>query len=342
MIAGPCSAETPEQVLETALALAEDPRVLAFRAGVWKPRTRPGSFEGMGEAALPWLVEVQQQTRLPVIVEVGRATHVEAALKAGITWFWIGARSTANPFTVQEIADALAGLDVPVLIKNPVNPDLDLWIGAVERVRAAGIQKLAVIHRGFASTAKSEFRNPPEWYLPIEFRRRLPEIPMLVDPSHMGGKWELLPSLSQKAMDLGFDGLMVETHPRPTEAWSDARQQITPAAFRQLLDQLVIRQTHSDDQEYLNRIESLRARLDEMDRDILTSLAYRMELVREIGELKRANNVTVLQLERWNRVVSMLQTLGERLGLDRQDVLKLYELIHDASIRTQEEIVNRG
>lgn len=340
IIAGPCSAETEDQVLATAHALARDPRVSAFRAGIWKPRTRPGTFEGLGERALPWMQRVKQETGLKLTAEVATAAHVEQALAYGIDILWIGARTTVNPFSVQEIADALRGVNVPVIIKNPVNPDLELWLGAVERIYNAGINQLAVIHRGFATYSKTVYRNAPEWNLPIEFRRRLPEIPMLNDPSHITGKSEMLLQVGQKALDLGMDGLMIETHPNPAAAWSDARQQITPAQLSSLLDELVVRKEDCPDTLAADQLDTMRQRLDGIDRHIITTLAERMELVRQIGELKRDNNITVLQLKRWSEVIDNLMQLGGSLGLDERDVKALYDLIHDSSIRIQEDIIN--
>ena len=341
VIAGPCSAETEEQVLSTAHSLALDPRVKAFRAGVWKPRTRPGSFEGLGLQALPWLQRVQEETHLPVAIEVANAHHVEQALKHGIKILWVGARTTVNPFSVQEIADSLRGVHIPVLVKNPVNPDLDLWIGAVERLQQVGISQLAVVHRGFASYIKTMYRNVPEWNIPIEFRRRMPGIPMLCDPSHITGKSELIQQVAQKALDLAMDGLMIETHPDPAHAWSDARQQVTPAALKTILDDLVVRCIQAD-QAVHEQLDELRARLDVLDRGIVTTLAERMDVVKIIGQLKRDNNITVLQLKRWTEVIENLMQLGSSLGLPEKDVKTLFDLIHDSSIRTQESIIHAG
>jgi len=338
VIAGPCSAETEFQTVETAKLIAKDPRVVAIRAGIWKPRTRPGSFEGAGESGLPWLQKVQVETGLPVTIEVGNAQHVELALKYGINILWIGAKTTVNPFSVQEIANALKGVDIPVMIKNPANPDLNLWIGAVERVAQAGIKKLAVIHRGFSSYAPMPFRHDPIWAIPIEFRRQFPEIPMICDPSHITGKWELLEGIAQKALDLSMDGLMIETHITPREAWSDARQQITPAELTEMLDRLVVRMPEQELSEYIHGIAELRTKLDDTDSQIIALLARRMETVKEIGYLKKSQNASILQLKRWDEVITHLMKEGKCLGLSEATVKNLYDLIHDASISVQEEI----
>ena len=342
VIAGPCSAESEAQVMETAKALEHDNRVRAFRAGVWKPRTRPGSFEGAGNAALPWLQRVQEECDLRVIVEVATPAHVEACLEHDINYFWIGARTTVNPFSVQELAEALRGTGTPLLIKNPVNPDLQLWIGALERFYNAGLTNLAAVHRGFASFNKTPYRNEPLWQIPIEFKRLFPEIPMLCDPSHICGRTDLLAETAQTALNLQMDGIMIETHPNPAKALSDAKQQITPAALTLLLNGLTVRSAESENPDWLTAIELHRSHTDRIDQTILQALAERMEQVRAIGELKRDNGVTVLQLKRWNQVINHLMQEGNRLGLPQPMVKQLYDLIHQASLSLQEEIVNRN
>lgn len=342
VIAGPCAAETQEQTLQTALRLAKDPRVTAIRAGVWKPRTRPGSFEGVGEKALPWLQEVQKLTHLPIAIEVGNALHVEKALEAGIDILWIGAKTTVNPFSVQEIADALQGVDVPVMIKNPANPDINLWIGALERVQKAGISRLAVVHRGFSTYESIPYRHDPLWAIPIEFRRRFPEIPMICDPSHITGKWELLEEISQKGLDLAMDGLMIESHTTPREAWSDARQQLTPEDFSALLDRLQIRASAGHETQSIEpslaSLDLLRQELDQTDEAIIRLLASRMQTVAAIGALKKEHNMAILQIKRWDAVIRHLMLEGERLGLPEAVVKRLYDLIHQASISVQEDV----
>ncbi|MBO7325783.1 MAG: bifunctional 3-deoxy-7-phosphoheptulonate synthase/chorismate mutase type II, partial [Bacteroidales bacterium] len=298
VIAGPCSAETEEQVMTTAKQLA-DRGVKIFRAGVWKPRTKPGGFEGVGVEALPWLKAVKKETGMYVATEVATAKHVYECLKAGIDIVWIGARTTANPFAMQEIADALKGVDIPVLVKNPVNPDLELWIGAMERVNNAGLKRIAAIHRGFSSFDKKLYRNLPQWHIPIELRRRLPELPIFCDPSHIGGKRELIASLSQQAMDLGFDGLIVESHCNPDAAWSDAAQQITPDVLDYILNLLVIRKdTHTTES-----LNELRKQIDECDNDLIQLLAKRMRVCREIGTYKKEHGVNILQTGRYNEIL---------------------------------------
>ncbi|MBO5834410.1 MAG: bifunctional 3-deoxy-7-phosphoheptulonate synthase/chorismate mutase type II [Bacteroidales bacterium] len=336
VIAGPCSAETEEQVLTTAKQLA-DRGVKIFRAGVWKPRTKPGGFEGVGVEALPWLKAVKKETGMYVATEVATAKHVYECLKVGIDIVWIGARTTANPFAMQEIADALKGVDIPVLVKNPVNPDLELWIGAMERINNAGLKRIAAIHRGFSSFDKKLYRNLPQWHIPIELRRRLPELPIFCDPSHIGGKRELIASLSQQAMDLGFDGLIVESHCNPDAAWSDAAQQITPDVLDYILNLLVIRKdTHTTES-----LNELRKQIDECDNDLIQLLAKRMRVCREIGTYKKEHGVNILQTGRYNEILDKRGAQGVLCGMDQDFIKKVFEAIHEESVRQQMEIINR-
>ena len=339
VVAGPCSAETEEQVLETAHALAKNPMVNAFRAGIWKPRTRPNAFEGHGSPALAWMKRAREETGLPLTTEVANASHTEEALKAGIDILWIGARTTVNPFSVQEIAEVLRGVDIPVMIKNPVTPELPLWIGAIERFQNAGIHNLAAIHRGFAGFGKSLYRNPPQWSLAIEFRRQMPQIPLLCDPSHISGNRDLLASIAQRALDLDYSGLMIETHPRPDEAWSDARQQIEPEVFNRLLDRLRYSRPQPDLEFSTETLNLLRSKIDQIDHKMLEILAQRMEIVRQIGMVKKDANLTVLQIKRWAEIFQSRGEHGSRLGLDAEMIRQLYELIHLESIALQEKIV---
>lgn len=334
IIAGPCSAESEEQVMAVASALAG--RVTLFRAGLWKPRTRPGCFEGVGKEALPWLQRVKRELSLPVATEVANAEHVEQALSAGIDVLWIGARTTVNPFAVQEIADALRGCDVPVLVKNPVNPDLELWIGAFERLNNAGITRLGAIHRGFSSYGEKCFRNAPQWQLPLELRRRLSELPIICDPSHIAGKRELVMSLSQQAMDLNFDGLMIETHCNPVCALSDARQQVTPDELFLMLDRMVCRSAVCCDSEFL----SYRKQIDEIDDALMELIAKRMEVSREIGEVKREKGLAVFQASRYNETMQRCDDYCRLAKLDAGVMKDIFEVIHSESIRQQLEIVN--
>lgn len=335
LIAGPCSAESEEQVMAVASRLAGK-GVTLFRAGVWKPRTRPGSFEGVGKPALQWLARVKEELAMPVATEVATAMHVEQALAAGIDLLWIGARTTANPFAVQEIADAMRGTDIPVLVKNPVNPDVDLWIGAVERLYNAGVKRLGAIHRGFSSYAEKFYRNAPQWQLPIEFRRRLGSIPMICDPSHIGGKRELVLSLSQQAMDLNFDGLMIETHCNPVCALSDTRQQVTPDELFVILGRLVRRSVNGDGHAF----HSLRKRIDEIDDRLMELLVRRMAVSREIGALKRDMGLTVFQPFRYNETIERYTKHCAGGNLDTEAVKSVFEAIHTESIRQQLRIVS--
>ncbi|MBB6610891.1 bifunctional 3-deoxy-7-phosphoheptulonate synthase/chorismate mutase type II [Pontibacter sp. Tf4] len=339
IIAGPCSAESEEQVMQTAMALREQ-QVDVFRAGIWKPRSRPNSFEGIGLQGLQWLGRVKRELGMRVSTEVATARHVEEALKQEIDILWIGARTTVNPFAVQEVADALRGANVPVLVKNPVNPDLALWIGALERVYNAGITDMAAIHRGFSSYEKSKYRNVPLWQIPIELKSRFKQLPLIVDPSHIAGNRELLLPVAQKALDLGYDGIMIETHPDPANALSDPEQQVTPAGLQQILSQLQVRKTTYDDQELINLAEKLRLQIDEADQQILRALARRMELVEQIGHYKKQNNVQVLQISRWKEIFRSRPDWAKELGMNPDFVAELYRLIHVESIRMQTRIMN--
>ena len=337
VISGPCSAETEEQVMETAKALASK-GIKIFRAGIWKPRTKPGGFEGIGVEGLTWLKEVKKETGMLVSTEVATAKHVFEALKAGIDVLWIGARTTANPFAVQEIADALKGVDVPVLVKNPVNPDLELWIGALERINGAGLKRLGAIHRGFSSYDKKLYRNLPQWHIPIELRRRIPQLPIICDPSHIGGKRELIAPLCQQAMDLGFDGLIVESHCNPDCAWSDAKQQVTPDVLDYILNLLVIRK----EKQTTENLAELRKQIDECDNNLIEELAKRMRIAREIGTYKKEHDMTVLQTGRYNEILDKRGSQGALCGMDSDFIKKVVEAIHEESVRQQVEIINRN
>lgn len=336
VIAGPCSAETEEQVMDTARQLARA-GIRIFRAGIWKPRTKPGGFEGVGAEGLPWLQRVQQELGLLVSTEVATPAHVEACLKAGVDLFWIGARTAANPFAMQEIADTLKGHDVPVLVKNPVNPDLELWIGGLERINQAGIKRLGVIHRGFSTYDKRIYRNLPMWHVPIELRRRIPNLPIIGDPSHIGGRRELIAPLAQQAMDLGFDGLIVESHCNPDCAWSDAKQQVTPDVLEFILEKLVIRSGVQNTES----LDTLRKQIDTIDNDILELLAKRMRVSREIGTYKKEHSMTVVQTQRYSEILSKRGAQGALCGMSAEFVKAVFEAIHEESVRQQVEIMNK-
>ncbi|MBB6237293.1 chorismate mutase [Pedobacter sp. AK013] len=342
IISGPCSAETEEQLLTTAHLLAATGKVSVLRAGIWKPRTRPGEFEGIGSIGLEWLKRAKAETGLPTAVEVANAKHVEEALAAGVDILWIGARSTVNPFTVQEIADALKGHDVPVLIKNPVNPDLQLWIGAIERINGAGITKIGAIHRGFSSFEKSSFRNEPMWEMAIQLKTLCPELPIINDPSHICGNRELIPYISQKALDLDMQGLMIESHVDPSVAWTDAKQQVTPAALAELVDRLTVREPEAPNEASADKLAELRKSIDKIDDILLQKLGERMAIVAKIGEFKRDNQVTILQVNRWDAIIQKGQAFAKALKLDLNFTEKFLELVHGESIRKQTEIMNAG
>lgn len=336
VIAGPCSAETEEQVMSTARQLASL-GCNVYRAGVWKPRTKPGGFEGYGEKALPWLKRVKEETGMSVATEVATPEHVELVLEYGIDIIWIGARTSANPFAMQALADSLSGVDIPVLVKNPINPDLELWIGAMERLNQAGIKRLAAIHRGFSSYDNKIYRNAPMWQIPIELRRRIPELPIICDPSHIGGRRNLIAPLSQQAMDLGFDGLIVETHCSPNEAWSDAAQQVTPDELYNILSQLTIRDGHVD----IEGIHGLREQIDALDNNLVELLSNRMNICRKIGSYKKEHNMTVLQANRYKEIIDKRGAQGELFGLDSEFVKHIFELVHEESVRQQMEVINK-
>ena len=340
IISGPCSAETEEQLLATARLLKETGKVSVLRAGIWKPRTRPGEFEGIGSIGLEWLNTAKQETGLPTAVEVATAKHVEEALAAGVDILWVGARSTVNPFTVQEIADALKGVDIPVMVKNPINPDLSLWIGALERINGAGITKLAAIHRGFSSFEKTAFRNEPMWDLAISLKTLVPNLPIINDPSHICGNRELLPFISQKALDLDMQGLMIESHIDPSVAWTDAKQQVTPAALSEMIDGFVLRKAESKNPEFVDKLSKLRESIDKIDDQIFQKLGERMKIVAQIGEYKRDNDVTILQVSRWDEILQKRIAYGSVLSLEKDFTEKVLELIHSESIRKQTAIMN--
>lgn len=336
VIAGPCSAETEEQVMNTATQLCKK-GIKIFRAGVWKPRTKPGGFEGVGTLGLPWLKRVQEELGMLVSTEVATPKHVEACLESGIDILWIGARTTANPFAMQELADSLRGVDIPVLVKNPVNPDLELWIGALERINGAGVKRMGAIHRGFSTYDKKLYRNLPMWHIPIELRRRIPNLPMFCDPSHIGGRRELIAPLCQQAMDLSFDGLVVESHCNPDAAWSDAAQQVTPEVLDFILDKLVIRNITQTTES----LEALRRQIDEFDNNLLDLLSRRMRVCREIGQYKKEHNMTVVQTERYNEILDKRGAQGVLCGMDADFIKTIFEAIHEESVRQQMDIMNK-
>lgn len=339
IIAGPCSAETEVQVLETANRLHKMGRVDLLRAGIWKPRTSPGSFEGVGAEGLPWLQKAKAQTGIPVTVEVANAKHVEQCLKFDIDVLWIGARTSVNPFAVQEIADALKGIDIPVMVKNPINPDLALWLGSVERIQKAGIKNIAAIHRGFSNLAEKYYRNRPQWQIAIEFMRQCPDIPIICDPSHICGRRDILKDVSQKALDLDYDGLMIESHISPDDAWSDAAQQITPEVLAAMLDSLIIREDYQDNAPIQTQLEYLRKEIDNIDDELVDLLNNRMKVAREIGQYKKENNITILQSKRWNEIINRVRAKAENFGLGDDFVLRYLHAIHDESINQQEQVM---
>lgn len=337
VIAGPCSAETEEQVMTTARQLAEKGCHM-FRAGVWKPRTKPGGFEGNGEMALPWMKQVKEETGMLTATEVATPEHVELCLKYGIDILWVGARTTANPFAVQALADSLKGVDVPVFVKNPVNPDLELWIGALERINGAGVKRMAAIHRGFSSYDKKIYRNLPMWQIPIELKRRIPNIPLVCDPSHIGGRRDLIAPLCQQAMDLGMDGLIVESHCNPDKAWSDASQQVTPDILDYILSILVIRA----ETQTTENITALRKQIDEIDNNIIEVLAKRMRISREIGQYKKEHGMTILQTARYTEILEKRGAQGSLMGIDPECIKKIFEAIHEESVNQQMKVLNKA
>jgi len=340
IIAGPCSAETEEQVTETAVRLAKTGKVDMMRAGIWKPRTRPGSFEGIGTKGLPWLQQAKKLTGIPVAVEVATAKQVQDALHFDVDVLWIGARTTVNPFSVQEVADALRGVDVPVLIKNPINPDLELWIGAVERVAKAGIKQIGLIHRGFSSYGNTQYRNAPMWHLAIEMKRRNPELMMINDPSHICGRRDILLDVAQKAIDLDYDGLIIESHIDPDKAWSDAKQQITPERLAEMLDSIRWRKEDVPSEEYHAAMEKMRQQINHLDDELMQILSERMKVAEKIGLYKKQNNITILQTNRWNEILERATAKGDKLGLSKEFITKYFDAVHMESISHQNKVMN--
>lgn len=340
LISGPCSAETEEQVLSVAHQL-KDLDVSVLRAGIWKPRTRPGNFEGVGALGLKWLQKAKQETGLLTATEVANAHHVALALEHDVDVLWIGARTTVSPFMVQEIADAVKGTDKIILVKNPVNPDLALWLGAVERFYESGMTKLGVIHRGFSTYEKSKYRNNPEWQIPIELQNRFPDLPLLLDPSHIAGRRDIIFDLCQTALDLNYDGMMIETHPNPDAAWSDAEQQITPAALKKIISKLIIRKTEGETTDFQNDLKTFRSRIDRIDDQIIDLLGSRMKIVDAIGEIKKENNVAILQVKRWNEILKRMTAAGGENGLSEEFVLRVYKAIHQESIDHQKKVMGK-
>jgi chorismate mutase len=340
IISGPCSAETEEQVLETAVRLHKTGMVDIMRAGIWKPRTRPGSFEGIGTKGLPWLQHARKLTGIPVAVEVATGKQVEDALHFDVDVLWLGARTTVNPFSVQEVADALRGVDVPVLIKNPINPDLELWIGAVERVAKAGIRQIGLIHRGFSSYGNTEYRNAPMWHLAIEMKLRNPGLLFINDPSHICGRRDILQDVAQQAIDLDFDGLIIESHIDPDKAWSDAKQQITPERLAEMLNSIRWRKEDVASEEYHAALEKLRQQINQLDDELMQILGQRMKVSERIGQYKKDNNITILQTNRWNSILERAYLKGEKLGLSKEFITKYFDAVHMESINHQNKIMN--
>jgi chorismate mutase len=342
VIAGPCSAESLEQMLATAHAFKNIPAVKIFRAGIWKPRTRPNNFEGLGEIALPWLAEVKKQTGLLTTTEVATAKHVELCLKHGVDVLWIGARTTANPFSVQEIADALKGVNIPVMIKNPINADLQLWIGAIERINNAGINKIIAIHRGFSVADKLEFRNDPLWRIPMELKVKFPELPLICDPSHITGDRELIQKVCQKAMDLNMNGLIVETHPTPETAWSDAAQQVTPERLKTILSQLSIKTEFSNNADFGTELNNLRNQIDRLDNELIHTLKLRKDVVEKIANAKIEQKITALQRNRFDQFMKERMDAGKSLGLEESFIKEIFDAIHDQSVKLQTDLFERS
>src|SRR6476469_7781249 len=340
IISGTCSAETEEQVVATATQLAATGKVDVLRAGIWKPRTRPGSFEGIGTKGLPWMQQAKKITGLPVTVEVATAKQVEDALTFDVDVLWIGARTTVNPFSVQEVADALRGVDVPVLIKNPINPDLELWLGAVERVAKAGIKQIGLIHRGFSSYGNTQYRNAPMWHLAIEMKRRNPELMMINDPSHICGRRDILLEVAQEAIDLDYDGLIIESHIDPDKAWSDAKQQITPERLAELLDSIRWRKEDVPSEAYHAAMEKMRQQINHLDDELMQILSERMKVAEKIALYKKQNNITILQTNRWNEILERAVAKGDKLGLSKEFITKYFDAVHMESISHQNKIMN--
>ena len=339
VIAGPCSAETEEQVFETCRGIAATGKADILRAGIWKPRTRPGTFEGVGIKGLPWMRQMKLETGLPVTVEVAKAGHVEACLGFEIDILWIGARTSVNPFAVQEIAEAVRGVDIPILVKNPINPDLALWLGAVERFEKVGIEKIGVIHRGFSNTAEKVYRNRPQWQIAIDFMTRRPELPMICDPSHICGNRHMLQDVAQKGVNLNYDGLMIETHRDPDNAWSDAKQQITPETFGKMITDMKLRFGLEDDEDTQNSLNFLRQEISQIDDDLINLLGERMSVARKIGQYKKENSMTILQPKRWQEILEKAQAKAKGNQLSDQFISKLLRAIHDESIDQQEKVM---
>lgn len=342
LIAGPCSVETREQMISTAQRIAQTKTAAYLRGGIWKPRTRPDSFEGVGEVGIPWMIEAREITGLPIITEVANAQHVEICLKAGFDALWIGARTTVNPFTVQEIASALKGVDIPVVVKNPVNPDLQLWIGALERIHRAGIKKLVALHRGFSYHGSSIYRNKPMWEIPISLQAQFPEIPLFCDPSHISGRRDLLFAVGQKGLDLGMSGLMIESHITPDEAWSDAKQQVTPERLAELMLEYVVRSSSTDSIQIENQLALFREQIDKVDEEIIHLLGQRMAINAQIGTYKKEHNITILQLERWKEILQSRTEWAEQQGLTPAFIKAYLDALHAESIRTQTRVMNDG
>lgn len=340
IISGPCSAETEEQVVETATRLAKTGKVDALRAGIWKPRTKPGMFEGIGVKGLPWLAQAKKISGLPIAVEVATGKHVEMALQFDVDILWIGARTTVNPFSVQEVCDALRGVDVPVLIKNPINPDLELWCGGIERLQKVGMKDVGMIHRGFSNYGNTEFRNAPMWHLPIEMKRRFPEMLIVCDPSHICGNRTGLQEIAQKSIDLDFGGLMIECHIDPDKAWSDAKQQITPEKLSEMLSALKWRLENTDEKEFVNALAKLREQINQVDDELFSLLGQRMKISNKIGEYKRENNITILQTNRWNEILAKAFVKAEKLDLSKEFITKYFDAVHMESINHQNRIMN--
>ncbi|MTI39436.1 chorismate mutase [Fulvivirga lutimaris] len=340
VISGPCSAESEEQVLETCMRLKATGKVDMLRAGIWKPRTRPGNFEGIGSIGLKWLQKAKVATGLPTTVEVATAAHVQEALKHGVDVLWIGARTTVNPFSVQEVADALKGVDIPVLIKNPINADLDLWIGAIERIQQAGVTQIGGIHRGFAKYGEKQYRNAPQWQLPIELKRRFPNLPMICDPSHICGNRHMLFEVAQEALDLNFDGVMIESHIDPDNAWSDAKQQVVPERVGEMVNDLVVRNTAPQNGS-LSGLSAFRSQIDKYDDEIMALFAQRMEVAQKIGQYKKENNISILQTKRWEEILEKAFSKGRKVGLSDEFIEKYLKAVHQESIDQQNKIMNK-
>jgi chorismate mutase len=340
LITGPCSAESPEQVMNVSKEIAKNGHAHVLRAGIWKPRTRPDSFEGMGDIALPWLVDAGKETGLPVTTEIANRHHAELALKAGVDILWIGARTTVNPFAIQEIADFLKGVDIPVMVKNPVNPDLELWIGAFERLEKAGIKELVAIHRGFSVYKHPKYRNVPTWELPIALRERLPDLPIICDPSHITGRRDLLLEVSQKAMDLNFDGLMIETHPDPDKAWSDSAQQVTPTELKSIINHLVLR-SKDISTSIVSELEELRTKIGDLDDKLFDILSARMLMSEEVGQLKKVHNITILQQNHWSNIIKSRLSQSDNYKISELFIRQIMDAIHQESIRHQTKIMNK-